>query len=211
VGAIGDGAHWGEPVAVANGVVYTVDLAGFLDAFDARTGAPLARRPLALGGTNDPLSPSWGGVSVARNTVYAAVGITGLEDGYVVAYRPGSPSDVPADAEETARGLLGGGGGGDVPAGATIVAGPGAASSTYATPVMVTQVGGPLSFTNLDLPQHDVTADEAGPDGRPLFHTPLIGIGQTVPVEGLDQVQSGRTYGFYCTLHPGMRGSLIVR
>lgn len=212
VGAIADGAHWGEPVAVANGVVYTVDLAGFLDAFDARSGVPLARRPLALGGTNSPLSLSWGGVSVARNTVYAAVGITGLEEGYVVAYRPGSPSDLPADAEETARGLLGGGGdGGDLPAGATIVAGPGAASSTYATPVMVTQVGGPLSFTNLDLPQHDVTADDLGTDGRPLFGTPLIGIAQTVPVEGLEQVQAGKTYGFYCTLHPGMRGSLIVR
>jgi polyvinyl alcohol dehydrogenase (cytochrome) len=212
VGTIADGAHWGEPVAVANGVVYTVDLAGFLDAFDARTGVPLVRRPLALGGTNSPLSLSWGGVSVARNTVYAAVGISGLEEGYVVAYRPGSPSDLPADAEETARGLLGGGGdGGDLPAGATIVAGPGAASSTYATPVMVIQVGGPLSFTNLDLPQHDVTADELGADGRPLFRTPLIGIAQTVPVEGLDQVQAGQTYGFYCTLHPGMRGSLIVR
>lgn len=91
------------------------------------------------------------------------------------------------------------------------MASPGAASSTYATPVMVTQVGGPLSFTNLDLPQHDVTADELGTDGRPLFRTPLIGIGQTVPIEGLDQVQAGQTYGFYCTLHPGMRGSLIVR
>jgi plastocyanin len=151
-------------------------------------------------------------VSIARNTVYAAVGITGLEEGYVVAYRPGSTSDLPADAEETARGLTGGGGdGGEVPAGATIVAGPGASSSTYATPVMVTQVGGPLSFTNLDLPQHDVTADEIGPGGRPLFHTPLIGIGQTVAVDGLDPVQAGKTYGFYCTLHPGMRGSLIVR
>ena len=211
-GAIGDGAHWGEPVAVANGVVYTVDLAGFLDAFEARTGAPLARRPLALGGTHSPASMSWGGVSIARNTVYAAVGITGLDEGYVVAFRRGTTTDLPADAQETAGGLLGdGGGGGELPAGATIVAGPGAASTTYATPVMVTQVGGPLSFTNLDLPQHDVVADRTAPDGTPLFRTPLVGLGQTVPVEGLDRVQSGQTYGFYCSIHPGMRGSLIVR
>ena len=89
-GPVADGAHWGEPVAVANGVVYTVDLTGFLDAFDARTGALLAKRPLALGGSSSPASLAWGGVSVARNTVYAAVGISSLEEGFVVAFRRGN-------------------------------------------------------------------------------------------------------------------------
>ena len=84
---LADGAHWGEPVAVANGVVYTVDLKGFLDAYDAATGAPLLHRPMEIDSQGNPTS-SWGGVSVARNTVYAAVGITGLKNGYVIAYRP---------------------------------------------------------------------------------------------------------------------------
>ena len=81
-----DGAHWGNPVAVAKGVVYTVDLKGNLDAFDSVTGAPILSRPMGPDVNN--IAPSWGGVSIARNTVYAAVGITGLPTGYVVAYRP---------------------------------------------------------------------------------------------------------------------------
>jgi polyvinyl alcohol dehydrogenase (cytochrome) len=84
---IADGAHWGNPVAVANGVVYIVDLKGFFDAYDAATGAPLLHRPMMVDSRD--LSPSWAGVSIARHTVYAAVGITGLPNGYVIAYRPG--------------------------------------------------------------------------------------------------------------------------
>ncbi len=211
---VGDGAHWGEPVAVANGVAYTVDLTGFLDAYDARTGALLAKRPLALGGSSSAASLSWGGVSIARHTIYAAVGIKGLSEGFVVAFQPGGADSVADDVAKTAGDLLGGGGGGGgggSPGGAAVVAGPGAASTTYATPVMVTQVGGPLSFVNLDVAQHDVTADEEGPDGKPLFQSRLVGLGETAPIEGLDRLQAGKTYGFYCSIHPGMQGNLIVR
>jgi polyvinyl alcohol dehydrogenase (cytochrome) len=212
---VGDGAHYGEPVAVANGVVYTVDLTGFLDAYDARTGALLDKRPLALGGTGTPASLSWGGVSVARHTIYAAVGVTGLSEGFVVAFRPGGVNDVTGDLADTAGDVLGGGGGGggggENPVGAAVVAGPGAASTTYATPVMITQPGGPLSFVNLDVAQHDVTAEEKDSNGRPLFQSRLVGLGESAPVEGLDRVQSGETYRFYCSIHPGMQGSLIVR
>ncbi len=208
-----DGAHWGNPVAVANGVLYTMDLGGSLNAFDARTGALLAKRPIALGGSSSPTSLSWGGVSIARNTVYASGGIGSLEEGFIVAFKRGGAGDVAGDVEKTVGDMLGGGGEdpGPAPAGAAIVAGPGAASSTYATPVMVTQVGGPLSFANLDLPQHDVVSDAKAPGGAPLFKSRLGGLGETVPVEGLDRVESGQTYGFFCSLHPGMRGSLIVR
>jgi plastocyanin len=209
-----DGAHYGEPVAVANGVVYSVDLTGFLDAYDARNGAQLAKRPLALGGSG-PESLSWGGVSVARNTVYATVGVTALKDGWVVAFRPGGVNRTLGDAERTATGALGGGGGGGgggrAPAGTAIVAVPGSTYSSYATPAMVTHVGGPLSFVNLDLPQHDVVADQTGPNGMPLFASPRGALGQIVPVKGLERVQSGHTYGFHCSVHPGMRGTLIVR
>jgi polyvinyl alcohol dehydrogenase (cytochrome) len=88
---VADAVHWGNPVAYANGVVYTADLKGFLDAYDARSGLPLLHRPIALGaGTGPNPVLSWGGVSVARGTVYAAVGITGLATGFVVAFRPGA-------------------------------------------------------------------------------------------------------------------------
>jgi polyvinyl alcohol dehydrogenase (cytochrome) len=211
---VGDGAHWGNPVSTANGVVYTLDLEGSLVAFDARNGALLSKRPLGVGGTKSPQSLSWGGVAIARNTVYANTGIGSLAEGHIVALRPGAPQDLPEDAVETVGGGGGGGGGGDggeAPVGGAVVAVPGSTYSTYATPVMVTNVGGPLSFMNFDLPQHDVVADDKAPDGRPLFMSKLSGLGEVAPIEGLDRVKSGSTYGFFCSLHPGMRGSLIVR
>jgi polyvinyl alcohol dehydrogenase (cytochrome) len=214
LGPIADGLHWGPPVSLANGVVYSVDFNGFLDAFDARNGTLLTRRPLTLGGSG-PVSPSWAGVSVARNTIYAAVGVLGLADGFVVAFRPGAATDAPSDALETAGGLGSGGGGGGggqpAPVGPSIVAGPGAASTGYATRVVTTSKGGPLSFMNLDVVQHDVVAKQKGADGRALFHSKLIGLGESAPVEGLDRVQSGQTYDFFCSVHPGMQGQLVVR
>ena len=113
---IADGAHWGEPVAVANGVVYTVDLTGFLDAFDARTGALLAKRPLALGGTSSPASLSWGGVSVARNTIYAAVGISLARGGLRGRLPPRQPRRrAGRRRRRPSTDVAGGGGGGPAP------------------------------------------------------------------------------------------------
>ena len=94
VAAVGDGAHYGIPVASANGVVYTVDVRGFLDAYDAATGVPLLHRPMLTetAGHGD-VSFTFGGVSVARNRVYATVGVqntgldaTGSYNGYVIAF-----------------------------------------------------------------------------------------------------------------------------
>jgi hypothetical protein len=45
-----------------------------------RTGALLGKRPLILGGTGTPASLSWGGVAVARRTIFASVGIRGLPE-----------------------------------------------------------------------------------------------------------------------------------
>jgi polyvinyl alcohol dehydrogenase (cytochrome) len=97
---LGDGVHY-ESTSVANGVVYAVDNNGFLDAFDAATGAPLLKRQLSL----DTEGPTGGGltsngVSIAEGEVLAAASsVTGdatTEAGtsssetpgaYVVAYR----------------------------------------------------------------------------------------------------------------------------
>ena len=71
----GGGYNWfstdGGPLkfnatSVANGVVYTTDMTGFLVAREAATGLVLNR--ISLGG------PSWGGVSIAGGTVFASVG-----------------------------------------------------------------------------------------------------------------------------------------
>ena len=215
VGPISDGAHWGPPVAYANGVVYSVDFNGFLDAFDAQNGVLLAKRPLSLGNGLVP-SISWGGVSIARHTIYASIGVLGLANGFIEAFRPGNASDAGTDAGNTVSGALGGsssgsgGGGGGGPVGPSVVAGPGAQSAGYATPALITFAGGKLSFTNLDIVQHDVTADDKGPDGRPLFQSKLIGLGESAPVDGVEKLQTGKSYTFHCSLHPGMHGTLIV-
>jgi outer membrane protein assembly factor BamB len=75
-----DGVHYGLATTVANGVVYTVDLAGFLRAFDAASGRPLLAVPQSQ--TSPVAANLGGGVAVARNTVY---GVTGSS---VVAHRP---------------------------------------------------------------------------------------------------------------------------
>lgn len=76
--------------SVANGVVYTTDMTGFLVAREASTGVVLNRIP--LGG------PSWGGVSIAGGTVFAAVG-SQSNSGYIAAYRVRTGEEETAGAE----------------------------------------------------------------------------------------------------------------
>jgi polyvinyl alcohol dehydrogenase (cytochrome) len=67
------------PVSVANGVVYSADMDGVLTARDSGSGTPIAHLPLG--------APSWGGVSIVGDYVFAVTGIEG-SSGWVVAYRP---------------------------------------------------------------------------------------------------------------------------
>jgi polyvinyl alcohol dehydrogenase (cytochrome) len=217
---VGDGAHWGNPVSTANGVVYTVDLRGFLDAYDAASGVSLLHRSLMIGGPASPTA-SWGGVSIARGTIYAAVGMTGLPDGQVVALRPlasGSglpvpdPGGLPSPVQNAAP---------------QVVAGPQAQFYGYLTPAMVVSKGaGRLVYSNLDVVRHDVVqdvrADGVASKGKdpwckrfrkgscPVFWAPLLGLGQSVEVQGLKNTVPGTRYSFFCSLHPGMRGTLLV-
>jgi polyvinyl alcohol dehydrogenase (cytochrome) len=224
VAPVGDGAHWGNPVSTANGVVYTVDFRGFLDAYDAATGVSLLHRSLLIGG---PLAPtlSWGGVSIARGTIYAAVGMSGLPDGQVVALRPlAGGGAVPAPAPSGGPAPTGGPEDQAVP---HIVAGPQAQFAGYLTPTMVaSKSAGRVLYTNLDVVRHDVVQDPRtdGVAGKgkdpwctrfakgkcPVFWAPLLGLGETAELRGLKNTVAGRTYTFYCSLHPGMRGTLAV-
>jgi outer membrane protein assembly factor BamB len=183
-----------QSVSVANGVVFVMDNIGTLIALDATTGAPLLKRPLSIdaGGLATDAGGS-AGVSIARNTVYAAAGE------FVVAYKIGNglPSgELPPPP--------------NVGGGRYVVAGPGSASATYLTPRMFVNAAKPkLTFLNLDLNQHDV--DNKVPPGQPkLFDSPLIGTGQTVKVKFYGPLEAGKTYQFYCSLHPNMTGQLIA-
>lgn len=103
IAPVGSGVNWGPPVTHANNIVYTVELDGFLDAFDAETGAPILRYPLmaspespgSLVPVTDRPPLSWGGVSVARHAVYVSAGVglssagmSSFPTGYVMAFRP---------------------------------------------------------------------------------------------------------------------------
>ena len=181
-----------NPVTVANGIVYTVDGAGFLNGFEARTGLPILKRNLALDtGTFMGSASTSSGIAVARNTIYVAA------VDHVIALRLGgtgggtpAPPSLPAPP--------------GTPSGGTpIVSGPGAFLTNYATPAVTVPQGGTLSYTNLDAAQHDVLSDDG------LFGTPLIGLGQQVPVSGVEALAPG-SYGFYCSLHANMRGTITV-
>lgn len=98
VSPVGDGLHWGPPVTLANGELFTVDLKGFLDVYDSGSGRLVAALPIQVGSdmatlTNPPLS--WGGATVSRHTVFVSVGVgltsaglPSMPDGFVVAYQP---------------------------------------------------------------------------------------------------------------------------
>lgn len=58
------------------------DSAGFLDAFDQLTGAPVVKRPMQLDtGESMITTTSSAGVAIANHTIYAALG------SFLVAYR----------------------------------------------------------------------------------------------------------------------------
>ena len=104
------------------------------------------------------------------------------------------------------------------------LSGPAAHITGFATPVVVVPSGGPLTEVNLDpIFPHDFVASDATrpnitgswcvgyPEGTcPLFWSPLIGVGESAPVQGLEGLPIGKRYNFTCTLHTGMRGILVI-
>ncbi|MGH2794071.1 MAG: hypothetical protein ACRDKG_07170 [Actinomycetota bacterium] len=85
-----------------------------------------------------------------------------------------------------------------------IVAGPGATSVGYLTRPAILQKGMNLKFVNLDIPQHDVVMAH-----NTSIRSPLIGVGKQAFVVGANTLPKG-TFGFFCSIHPNMRGNLRV-
>ena len=116
---------------------------------------------------------------------------------------------------------------------------PGSRASTYATPVVVVEPGDDLSFVNVEPFPHTVRSVEMGPDdvpwcgppepnqpthprrnprrfpkGKcPLLWTPPVAVTNGTfesKVYGTNNLKSGTTVDFYCTVFPNMEGTLIV-
>jgi plastocyanin len=105
----------------------------------------------------------------------------------------------------------------------------------YATPVIILQPGEQLTFTNIDIDEHDVVqdieVDGFGSDdmmpwckmkggkhshahkhkGCPLFWSTLVGMGESTAILGLENLEPGMMYSFFCTKHHSMKGTLIVQ
>jgi plastocyanin len=79
----------------------------------------------------------------------------------------------------------------------------------YTTTSVTIAQGERLTFQNLDISDHDVTADTRGADGKPLFGTPLIGTGEESFVEGSQYLTAGH-YPYVCSIHANMVGTLHV-
>ena len=69
--------------------------------------------------------------------------------------------------------------------------------------------GEKVDLLNRDLIAHDVTARPIGPDGKPLFASPLVQPLGQAPVDGTQYLVAG-SYPFVCSVHPGMEGTLRV-
>jgi plastocyanin len=121
-----------------------------------------------------------------------------------------------------------------------ILAVPGSRGGTYATPVVVAQPGDDITFVNTEPFVHDVRSVQMGPDHTPwcepwdpdepqhrkrnprqfpkgkcplLWTLPIsmtVGAVET-KVYGTENLRSGTTVEFYCTVFPDMRGTVIVR
>lgn len=105
-----------------------------------------------------------------------------------------------------------------------LVSGPGSRSlgdAAYVPQVTVVGEDRRLTYTNIDIDQHNVVAEDFGPDDQPwcgaydpgkcpLFWTPLLALTESAPVQGLENVRPGIVYVYDCTRHSGMRGRLVA-
>ena len=81
--------------------------------------------------------------------------------------------------------------------------------TSYASSSYTIDQGERLTFRNVDVSDHDVVANNRGPDGKALFSTPLIGTGESAFVENSQYLTTGH-YDFFCSIHANMTGTLHV-
>lgn len=109
---------------------------------------------------------------------------------------------------------------------AVAVSGPGAFVAGWTTRAVIITEGEGVTYANADIAPHNLIADAvyiptraerkakwctAYDRGRcPLFWSATITAGETTEVLGLERLRSGRQYPFFCSIHPSMKGTMVV-
>lgn len=75
-----------------------------------------------------------------------------------------------------------------------------AADNTFSLATYTMDQGDQPTLQNGGVNQHNATASNNGPDGKPLFSSPTIGTGTTT-LNGTQYLTAGN-YAFICTIHP---------
>jgi plastocyanin len=117
----------------------------------------------------------------------------------------GAAVALPASAEPLPDGVV------------NVVAGPQASATNYITTQVLSTAGSTVSFANLDTTTHDVTSRatrtvvvKKKKRVVPLFSAPITAGGAVSAIPATAGLKPG-TYDFYCSLHPGMTGTLTVQ
>ncbi len=85
----------------------------------------------------------------------------------------------------------------------------GAAGGNFSTRSVTIPRGGTLTFQNLDVIVHNVTATKLRKK-RPAFRSGDVHFGAKAEVAGVGALKPG-AYRYICSIHPNMRGTLHVR
>ena len=107
------------------------------------------------------------------------------------------------------------------PAPAVAIAGPEAATAGFVSRVVLSVQGQALTFVNADVSGHTLTSKQTKPQRVkfgskyyvirvPLFDSSGVNAGATREVKGVTTLKPG-TYDFYCSMHTGMTGQLLVK
>jgi plastocyanin len=92
---------------------------------------------------------------------------------------------------------------------ANILAFLGAAGGNFTTKSVTIPKGGHVTFQNLDVAVHNVTATKLRKK-RPAFRSGDVSFGGKAQVAGVSALKRG-AYGYICSIHPRMKGTLHVR
>ena len=200
------GDFTGTPV-VADGCVFAGSNGGWVSATNADTGQLVWQTQVArIGAISSSVTVRDGRVNLGVANAGASkavaldeatgVGTGTTRNGSVIAFRPTDASSQ--GAQEPTQPAA------QVSAATRVVAGPEAQLAGYVTRVMVVTRSGGAIFYNLDIVQHNVVST-AG-----LFSSPLVGLGGHATIVGIQNLTPGKLYGFYCSIHPQMKGTFYV-